>query len=122
MEQQIAPLLEKLAAKLGTTAEHLWGVLVKQAPIDGTVELVGAILMFIGTFILIKKLPKIINYIEEKDNEGLTIVSVFGGVLGGVAIVTYAILFLATLSTLIAAFFNPEYWALQHILSLLKNK
>ncbi|MGB4574573.1 MAG: hypothetical protein WBI79_06225, partial [Kiritimatiellia bacterium] len=38
MNEATAKLIEELAAKLGTTAEHLWGVLVRQAPISATVN------------------------------------------------------------------------------------
>ena len=38
MNEATAKLIEELAAKLGTTAEHLWGVLVRQAPISATVS------------------------------------------------------------------------------------
>ena len=40
MDEKFQKLIEALAAKLGTTAEHLWGVLVRQAPISGAVDLV----------------------------------------------------------------------------------
>jgi len=33
LEKELVPLLEKLSEKLGTTAEHLWQILIKQAPI-----------------------------------------------------------------------------------------
>lgn len=39
MDDKYQQMIEALAAKLGTTAEHLWGVLVRQAPITGAVDL-----------------------------------------------------------------------------------
>lgn len=40
MNDKVLEALQTLAEKLGVTAEHLWGVLLKQAPIDGTIFLV----------------------------------------------------------------------------------
>jgi hypothetical protein len=37
--KELTELLGKLADKLGTTVEKLWSVLLKQAPISGTVDL-----------------------------------------------------------------------------------
>lgn len=34
MEEKIVNLLEKLAVKLGTTIEHLWGILIQQAHVQ----------------------------------------------------------------------------------------
>lgn len=45
MDDKYRQLIEDMAAKLGVTAEHLWGVLVKQAPISGAVDLVICIVM-----------------------------------------------------------------------------
>lgn len=43
MNEKVLEALQALAIKLGTTADHLWGVLIKQAPIDGTIDLIACI-------------------------------------------------------------------------------
>jgi len=61
MDEKTAQMLEKLAQKLGTTSEYLWGVLLKQAPIAAIIELIGILLCVIfGVFIwrVHKKLMK----------------------------------------------------------------
>ena len=40
MDSQSAVVIQNLANKLGTTSEYLWAVLIKQAPISGTVDLI----------------------------------------------------------------------------------
>ena len=49
MNQEIVELLQGLADKFGTTTEMLWGVLLKQAPINGFVRIVG-LLFVLGVF------------------------------------------------------------------------
>ncbi len=44
MDEQIEKLLRELAEKLGTTAEHLWGVLMRQAPISGVIGILVFVL------------------------------------------------------------------------------
>ena len=49
MDEQSAKLIEKLAEKLGTTAQYMWAVLVEQAPVYGISHLImwlSAILIF----------------------------------------------------------------------------
>ena len=43
MEDKYLKLIEALAEKSGTTSEHLYGVLVKQAPITGVVDILQCI-------------------------------------------------------------------------------
>lgn len=39
MNNDVGELILELAERLGTTGEHLWGVLVRQAPISGAIDL-----------------------------------------------------------------------------------
>ena len=43
MNDQTVQLLRELAEKFGTTTEHLWGVLIKQAYISGVGDLITSI-------------------------------------------------------------------------------
>lgn len=52
MNEQVLALLTQLAEKLGTTVEHLWSVLVKQAFISTTVNLLIYSLLLILGFVL----------------------------------------------------------------------
>jgi hypothetical protein len=38
MDDKTFQALTNLATKLGTTAEHMWGVLLRQAPITGVID------------------------------------------------------------------------------------
>lgn len=41
MDDKTLQVVTDLASKLGTTAEYLWGVLLKQAPITGSLALLA---------------------------------------------------------------------------------
>ena len=118
MNEQIAPLLEKLAEKLGTTAEKLWGVLVRQARIEAWLYLSKAIVYAAIVFGIAWIARFLWQYpVEDDCGRGiLRTVAIVGG-CGGIA---------PTLDEALKAarecarcFINPEYWALAQILSRL---
>ena len=125
MDANTTALIEKLAAKLGTTAEHLWGVLLHQAPISGAVDLATVVVMVLMAIILFrfvrsKTTPPDRTYEQqyphaEWEYEGagvawlLTIICL---VMVGIVVVELA-------QSIVAAFLNPEYWALSRILGKL---
>lgn len=120
MDDKTTKLIEKLSAQLGTTAEHLWGVLVHQAPLTGAFDLVIIVIMVLCAVYLVrlvkrktKKYDNNNQYIgAEWDNE-VAAFTWFGTIV-------YLIITMIVVSSLgkeiIAAFFNPEYWALTQIL------
>lgn len=112
MNEQTLQLIEKIALKLGTTAEHLWGVLVRQAPISGAIGLACDVALILALYAMWKKLLTV-----DFDNWNWD--SDFGKsvMYGGLAIATTILLVYAfgKLPTEIAGFINPEYWALKQI-------
>lgn len=54
MDEKYYELLERIATKLGTTAEHLWGVMVKQAPISGITDLISIVVLIAAAFLWCK--------------------------------------------------------------------
>lgn len=121
MDEKFQQLIEVLAAKLGTTAEHLWGVLVRQAPISGAVDLVLCIVIAVVTawwVALVKRKTTCPPETEscryptaEWRGEGAFLAwftAVIAGVLAMVCIIGSA-------QGIVAAFANPEYWALKQL-------
>lgn len=113
-----------LATKLGTTAEYLWGVLLKQAPIAGVTGLLLILLMVVSTvgwcwFVWckttrLKKLKAGGRPFQKADWDNDT---------AGFALASVVVLLIfviptvgALLTPTIAALINPEYWALRQIL------
>ena len=104
-------LLVKFAEKLGTTVEHLWGVLIAQAPIKATVNT----LWFAVAYGALALLWRATSRLDEHDEPRF--VSRMA-VIGGAALVT---LILATeASNIVSAFVNPEFWALETAGRILK--
>jgi len=114
MNPEIASLLSKLAEKLGTTTEYLWGVLLKQAPISAMVELFQILLTIVAVFVLYRIHKK--NVVIEDcyvDNPAKAVVMVVMAVALGIVV----IIEFCCLENVVNGFFNPEYWALHRILS-----
>lgn len=111
MNEATAKLIEELAAKLGTTVEHLWAVLIRQAPISAVVGLaVDAV--FIWLVVLgWKKLSKVDFDSWDGDmGKGM----LYAGLSLATAIVVACVL--CELPVLVAGLINPEYWALKQVM------
>ena len=111
MNEATQKMIEELAAKLGTTAEHLWGVLCRQAPISAVVGLAcDAALLWLAVLAW-RKLSRV-NF-DNWDNDCGK-----GALYGGLAIATAiaAACALGALPVEIAGLLNPEYWALKQVL------
>ena len=123
MDEKTLQALTALAEKLGTTAEYLWGVLLKQAPIAGITDLAVMVAWGIAIAMWARFVQRKTNTPAATESDlypsaewsdqfgvGLAWASVF---VTGLIVVLIAG---ASLSTVIAAIFNPEYWALKQIL------
>jgi hypothetical protein len=125
MEERAIELLEKLANKLGVTIDQIWTILIYQAKIElGSKILVLSfflILLLISGWFLLKF---VIKKPCEKDTFGdpttdellkrVPIIVVFS---------VLTLIFLLNFYDLVTIFpiiiFNPEYWALHEILTLM---
>lgn len=115
MNEQTQQLIEKLAAKLGTTAEHLWGVLVRQAPISSATEAIALAIyatVMVWGYRLVREKTKEDG--DWNDNCGSIVLP---WIIWGVGTLILLIVLCFSLSNIVAGFANPEYWALKEILS-----
>lgn len=117
--EKLTELLVTLATKLGTTVEYLWGVLIKQATIEGYLNIIYCIIPIILIFLSVLYFKYYIKNKEKWEEEcdgneiyhGAGVISIF--------IITFVFLIMSIIifiPTAITAFGNPEYWALQNIL------
>lgn len=128
MNEQTTKLLETLANKMGTTVEYLWSVLIKQAPIEASILLLQFSIWGILGFLLYKTHIKFSQQ-REKEDEHYTrsIYNKYGDTAGipmllGLTLwVVIAIMCFFSIEDVINGFFNPEYWALQKVLSIGKQ-
>lgn len=116
MNEQTEKLIRELAEKLGTTVDHLWGVLVRQAPIDGCASIISW--LFIAA--LIAGMFFFVRYgfrrAETCVGGGWAIASVMMAFVAAILAIALVVIVCTDLSTTIAAFKNPEYWALKQLI------
>lgn len=117
MNDNITKLIETLAAKLGTTAEYLWGVLIKQAHVSATTDLICATLF--AAYLIIFSRWMIRRGRNTDDSFGDIPSDIPIAMLGGLTAIVSFILILFCIPNIITGFMNPEYWALEQILKKL---
>ena len=116
MNEQTVKLIEELSVKLGVGAEMLWDSLLKQAPISATIDLIFSAIFVaasVAIFLAIVRFRKSWRIYENDDSFPWMILMVFAG-LFFVSITTIVVG--CGLKTNIAAFINPEYWALKQLI------
>lgn len=123
MNEQTVQLLRDLAAKLGTTSEYLWQVLVKQAPISAIIDILLILLVGVAIYLWYRLHRNLMVSKEWPDTgykgtgysryeEGAMIPMA----LSGMALLVFLGISLACVPSIISGLLNPEYWALQQIL------
>lgn len=103
-------LLRDLAVKVGTTTEHLWGVLLKQAYIDAWVCLIVAVVIVVLHSGLIA--GGVLDLRAKHWNVGHSPVFVPSLILLILTLPIVSILLLEVFT----GFYNPEYFALRLII------
>ena len=122
MNDEILKALTTLASKMGTTAEYLWGVLLRQAPITGAIDLavmVAWVVMAVFLIRLVRRKTTTPAETDEDRNPNAEWSDEAAGFAWGGAIIFALITALIVgsgLSSVTAALLNPEYWALRQIL------
>jgi len=122
MEKQTTELIEQLAAKLGTTTEYLWGVLIKQAPVYAVTSLLEIGVVLIMGVVLWKSHKKLLSPINDNPDECLydnyEDLQWVIGILTFIWVILFVVAFF-TFANVITSIANPEYWALMKILDKL---
>lgn len=126
MNEQTAKLLEQLASKLGTTSEYLWGILLKQAPIDATITLLQTLFLFLVGWGLWKVHKKLLSKPSGQDYDDSYYEKYKIGAIFPMVLVTFGwgimmLICFCSFSSIVSGYFNPEYWALKEILNSLSN-
>ena len=109
MNEQTQQIIETIAEKLSVPAEMLWGAMLRQAPIDATVGLVGVMLLWIA-FMAYSAFW--LRLFKQEEPEPIILTG-----LGWVLLVIGTLGFtMGHAGMIFAGFFNPEYWALMELL------
>ena len=111
MNEATTKLIGELAAKLGVTVDHLWGVLVRQAPISGVCDVLVIIAWIVGLAWGLRRVRS--KTTDPKCGyDGAEFAWVVWGIAAALAIYVVSVAF----SEIVASFVNPEYWALKQVL------
>lgn len=102
--QTIEKTLSVLSEKFGTTIQHLWAVLVRQAVIEGIFNLV-VVIVLLGTIPFMVRWAKWLIK-EEADSQWI----------GWCIVALIQFIFLACSAYAALSLLNPEYYALKQIL------
>lgn len=109
MNKETTDLINALAEKLGTTAEHLWAVLIRQAPITASMELLLILTLLVAVIVTACLAWRCAKKNNDEAVACMTIISI--------ALFVALIFTTATeLPTIVAGFVNPEYWALTQVM------
>ena len=106
LAQDVLSRLDTIAGKLGVAADHIWGVLVKQAVVSGWTDL--ALLAVFWVPLLTAQIAGIRWYMkqEKPSDDNFAIPGI-----PAVMLVVLTIVTLILAPQAIQALINPEYWA-----------
>ena len=114
IDPRVLDLVDQLAQAMGTTTDMVWAALLHQAPISATATLILLLFLWVALIFGTRSIFKHWTTIAENAMEFGAILAVFTG--GFVTLV----LTLGEGLNMLAGFFNPNYWALRHILGLIQ--
>lgn len=112
MKEELLKRLDVLAAKVGVASEHMWGVLVRQAYIEGISVLVATLLVAIGSVFIWRQFVKSNGAYDDLD--------VLWLIAGTISTIIGIVFLVISVDLVPTAIFNPEYYALKQILTVLR--
>ena len=121
MNEQTATLLQQLAAKLGTTSEDLWAVLIKQAPIAGSTQAFQYACTLLAIYLMVKFRKQLTAACVAIADEAEPLAFILAIVFICVSVV-WLVSCLLAFDDMVTAFLNPEFWAFQKVLSAFNSK
>ena len=129
VQKKAMEMLEALAAKLGTTLEHLWGVLLKQATVEGAYSvLISAIsaavivLFAVALYFAWREIPSLVESDvsrRDADDYGYIYLLRAASVAAWIIFISIPLdIALGRAKTALTCFINPEYWAIREVARL----
>ncbi|QLI77124.1 hypothetical protein [Bacillus pumilus] len=114
--------IDKLAAKLGVAAEHVYGVLVKQAVVGGVISTIMMLSAIVVAVLFTKSLAEKSRDYQKRvgpyDVNWYQVIQC----LTGIAVVVLCIVTLVIGPEMIGKIINPEYYAIKEILDTIGGK
>lgn len=121
MDSKTEALIRELATKLGTTVDHLWSVMIKQAFVSSMISIFQYLLIIAGVIVWVK----IHKWLSEKEGDGYSnmryddyeLAAGVPMIITGIMLLILVVVSLFSITDTITGFVNPEYWALDHIIN-----
>lgn len=118
MSVELERILNLLAERFGTTIEHLYAVMIRQAYIEAAYSLIEMVIMVVFIYYFIARLHgKLREMLKSEDAD----IAIYGGIcliFGWIAVIVAFIATIYDFRTVLGAALNPEYWVLQQILGM----
>lgn len=115
MNDKQVEMLQALAVKLGTTVEYLWAVLIRQATVNAITDIIQYGLLALAVYVYVRWVR---SDKRDLDNGGD---SWPPALILGVPLMLVAVVAFFSFPNTITALVNPEYWALNRVLSSVKH-
>ncbi|SRR5260221_10641972 len=118
--EKLTPLIEQLAAKVGIAAQILWTALQKQAVLSSCWDVVLYAALAYGIVWYVRwgkavQLHTSAKYDNSQRIERWDDIAWLPFCLAGIPILIFALIAICNVPMTLAGFFNPDYWALKHI-------
>ena len=116
----VEEILTVLAAKFGTTAAHLWDVLVRQAYVEGALAVFWVVVSVVIIYNATVRFPRALAALKgaEYDEEPPHIAAL---VLWGALALIFTIVGGVNIDVAVTSLGNPEYAALKLVLGAFSN-
>lgn len=111
MNQELLNRLDALSAKIGVTVQYLWGTLLRQAHIEGYIQLAWGIGEMIAICVLVRIGWKHIKTWDDWMPAYL---------MAGFVVLILFVFCCINLANFPTPLLNPDYWALSQILGALR--
>lgn len=115
-EQQLLALLDTLAARFGTTVNHLWDVLLRQVYLDAAMDFLWVVIFLTTAVLLVRKTYWAWTFRatphEDPWGERNEVMGVVLTIVTAITVIV-AVIFVVAGSYSVVALFNPEYQALR---------
>lgn len=124
MNEQTNQLLRDLAAKLGTTAEHLFSVLANHAHVSAIYSFFVIFIWLsipITSRIYYKRCNNLFTIKEDGYAKGDTTVYGVGFIISLIMCFVSLFMICASIRNIINGILDPQYWALEQIFDLFKK-
>jgi hypothetical protein len=117
MNEELNKRLAELASKLNVSVEHLWGVLVRQAYIDGISSLCTMLVCMVLGVAAVYAFFHLRRKFKTPDTERLTFYPPppMDLMLLGMVLLLLVVIALSNFYWVVSDFLNPEFYALQHL-------